>query len=354
MTWEYRDNGSRLLMITNIWPDSERPTYGTFVKDTVERIRKQGIACDVLYVRGYRGKVAYLAGALASFVLPVAYPGKYLLVHCHGGETALVARFFHGAPVLASYLGTDLLGAQVGGSARLRVKCWLRSFILRRHAALMSATTTKSAEMENLLTPRARSRNMVIPDGVDYERFQPGDRNEACTVLGWPVEKLHVLFAGRAEAPEKRLGLARQAVASARAQMPEIELHIVTDVSPNQMPLYYVAADCLLHTSASEGSPNVVKEALACDLPVVATPAGDVVDLLAGVEACEICEADASALAVALVAILRLHRRSNGRERTGNLSIDKIAKKTIERYRALGFPSDTRDCHDPVRSVRLM
>jgi teichuronic acid biosynthesis glycosyltransferase TuaC len=340
VTWEHRDRDARLLMITNVWPHRDRPALGSFVQGTVEGVRNQGIACDVLFIRGYRGPAAYLAGALASVVLPFAYPHKYLLVHCHGGETALAARFFLGAPVLASYLGTDILGAQVGGSLGFRIKCWLRSAVLRRHASLMSATTTKSVEMESLLTPSARSRNAVVPDGVDRERFRPGDRDLACTQLGWSSDRANILFAGRVEAVEKRLWLAEQAVALARSQVPDIELQVVGGVSPSKMPLYYVAADCLLHTSVSEGSSNVVKEALACNLPVVATPAGDVGDLLMGLEACEMCEADASALATALVTILQAHRPSSGREHTEHLSIESIAKKTVERYRALGFLCD--------------
>jgi teichuronic acid biosynthesis glycosyltransferase TuaC len=338
VTWEHRDDEAQLLMITNIWPCAERPSYGPFVQYTVDGLRRRGIASDVLYVRGYRSPVAYLAGALSSLLLPVAYPRKYLLVHCHGGETSLAGRFFLGGPVLTSYLGTDLLGTQVGGGLRLRLKCWTRSFVLRAHAATMSATTTKSAEMESLLVARARPRNVVIPDGVDRERFHPRDRARARAELGWPAEGVVVLFAGRAEAVEKRLWLAQKAVDLARARRPDIELRIANGVPPGQMPLYYAAADCLLHTSVSEGSPNVVKEALACNLPVVATPSGDVRELLEDVEGCAVCDADAAALAAALLDTLQSHRRSNGRALTEHLSVEAIAGRTIALYRAMGLP----------------
>jgi teichuronic acid biosynthesis glycosyltransferase TuaC len=338
VTWERRDDDARLLMITNLWPDSRRPAYGPFVEYTVEGIRDQGVACDVLYVRGYRGKFAYLAGALAAFVMPWAYPGKYLLVHCHGGETALAGRFFWGAPVLASYLGTDLLGTQVGGDLRLRAKCWLRSFVLRRHAALMSATTTKSAEMETLLARRARQRNTVISDGVDRKRFYPRDRDQARADLQWPLHRTIILFAGRAESPEKRIWLAEEAVDLARNQGSDIELRIANGIPPNQMPLYYAAADCLLHTSASEGSPNVVKEALACDLPVVATAAGDVRELLEGVRECVVCEPDANTIAKVLADIAHRGQRSDGWRLTEHLGTESIAKRTLQFYSVFGFP----------------
>jgi teichuronic acid biosynthesis glycosyltransferase TuaC len=348
VTWEHRDEGARLLMVTNVWPETDRPLCGPFVKRAVDAVRSEGIACDVLFIRGYRGTTAYIAGALTSLILPFAYPNKYLLVHSHGGETALAARCFTGAPVLASYFGTDLLGAQIGGHVGLRIKCWLRSAILRRHASLMSRTTTKSAEMERLLMRRARVRNAVIPDGVDRERFRPSDQATARRFLGWQSDGTYVLFAGRVEAVEKRLWLAELAVAMARRQVPAIELQVVSDVPSDDMALYYVAADCLLHTSVSEGSPNTVKEALACNLPVIATPAGDVHELLSRVKHCKICDADAGALAVALVTVLDTGGRSNGRDLTKHLSTESSARRTVQLYRAMGFPGSNGS-----RSTRL-
>ncbi|HEV3321212.1 MAG TPA: glycosyltransferase [Solirubrobacteraceae bacterium] len=337
VTWERHDQNARLLMITNVWPYDEQPAYGPYVRDIADELCRQGLISDVLFIRGYRTSFAYVAGALTSLLLPLAYPNKYLLVHSHGGETSLAARFYPDGPVLASYLGTDILGTQVGGGLRLRAKCWLRSLVLRAHAATMSATTTKSHEMETLLISRARPRNSVIPDGVDRQRFHPMDRTQARAELGWPSDQTIVLFAGRAQSPEKRLWLARSAIDIVREQIPDIQLQIDEVVPPSEMPLHYAAADCLLHTSVSEGSPCVVKEALACDLPVVATPSGDVRDLLAGVDACEVCEAEPNLLAEALIRVLRLGQ-SNGRERTEHLSLEATTRRTLECYQDLGFP----------------
>jgi teichuronic acid biosynthesis glycosyltransferase TuaC len=354
VTWECRSPGARVLMMTNVWPHPPRPAYGPFVKYTYDAITDHGVPCDVLFVRGYCGWRAYLAGAIAAAVVPLAYPGRYLLVHSHGGETALVARCFWGLPVLASYLGTDLLGSRIGGGRGTRLKCSLRSLVLRWHAALMSATTTKSAEMQAVLARPARSHNTVIPDGVDRERFRPGDRDRACRELGWDPAELHVLFAGRADAVEKRFWLAEQTVALARRELPGVTLRVASGIPPSEMPSLYVAADCLLHTSASEGSSNVIKEALACDLPVIATPCGDTHELLAGVALCRLCRADPAALADALVEILRTRRRSDGRTHTEHLGKEAIAERTLELYRALiagrgGDPrslrSDPQDAH---------
>jgi glycosyltransferase involved in cell wall biosynthesis len=335
VTWERRSEDATVLMITNVWPHPQRPAYGPFVAYTRDGMVREGVSCDVLFIRGYRGLRAYLAGGIAAAAVPLAYPAKYMLVHSHGGETALAARCFWGAPVLASYLGTDLLGSRIGGGRVTRLRCSLRSLGLRRHASLMSRTTTKSVEMQELLAPRARSRNTVIPDGVDRRRFRTGDRAVACARLGWDPDELHVLFAGRADAVEKRIWLAEQAVALVRHDLPGVKLRVISGIPPSDMPTHYVAADCLLHTSASEGSSNVIKEALACDLPVVATACGDTRELLAEVALCKVCRPDAACLAAALVEILRTGGRSDGRARTEHLALEAIAQRTLDCYRTL-------------------
>src|SRR4029079_13851520 len=90
------------------------------------------------------------------------------------------------------------------------------------------------------------------------------------------------------------------------------------------MPLYYRAADALLCASLSEGSPNVVKEALACNLPVVSTPVGDVPERLKGVYPSAVVARDAHSIGEALVQILLERRRSNGREHVASLDLDSI------------------------------
>jgi glycosyltransferase involved in cell wall biosynthesis len=333
VSWERSSPGARLLMVTNAWPTQQRPQHGIFLRGTVDGLARHGIESDVLFVHGYRGPHCYLAACLVAVLLPVLRRGKYRLVNSHGGEVALAARCFWGAPVIASYWGSDILGPRAGGRRRA-IKLLIQSRILRLHAQLMTATTTKSAEMEGCLPARARRRNWVIPDGVDRSRFAPGDRAAARERLGWEPEGLVVISVGRPIAL-KRTWLAEQAVAAAARTVSGLSWRLICDVMPEQMPLVYNAADCLIHTSVSEGSPNVVKEALASDLPVVATASGDIPQLLAGVEPSAVCRADAEQLAEALIACVLSHRRSNGRERSAALGLEPIAARTLACYRAV-------------------
>jgi glycosyltransferase involved in cell wall biosynthesis len=333
VTWERTCEDARVLMVTNAWPRPEHPMHGIFVCDTVAGLERAGVHCDVLFIRGYRGLHCYLLGCVAMLLL--ARERQYALVNSHGGETALAARFYLGAPVIASYWGSDLLGPR-GARRRTTLKNVLVSRLLRAHSMLMTATTTKSREMERVLPPRTRRRNRVIPDGVDRERFAPVDREAARREVGWPEDELTVISVGRA-IPLKRLWLAERAVSLAARQVPRLRWRVVSDVPPEEMPLRYSAADCLIHTSELEGSPNVVKEALACNLPVVATGAGDIPELLAGVEPAAVCEPDPAALARAIVRCLDGgHARSNGRERSAHLDRDQIALRLVDFYRELG------------------
>jgi teichuronic acid biosynthesis glycosyltransferase TuaC len=340
VTWERRSGAAGLLTITNVWPHDERPAYGPFVKRSVDGLDAIGLDSDVLFIRGYKGFGAYLGAA--ALVGTLSTTRSYALVHAHGGETALIARLYRGAPVVASYLGSDLLAPPEGGW-RTRLSRRLRSGLLRQHARLLTATTTKTTEMQAVLPQRARDRNSVIPDGIDLARFKPMVRESARAHLGWSPDSRIVLFAGRAECGIKRLWLAKQAVALASAELEDLELVIASGIDPDEMPYYYAAADCLVHTSASEGSPNVIKEALACDLPIVATAAGDIERLVAGARPGRVVAADAGALAREVIACCREPVRSNGRSLTGNMSLRTAAVATVDFYRSLNTSLETPD-----------
>jgi glycosyltransferase involved in cell wall biosynthesis len=189
--------------------------------------------------------------------------------------------------------------------------------------------------MQEVLPPGLRSRNVVIPNGVDTELFSPIPRDLARTRLGWDQQERIVLFAADPEVARKRHWLAKAACDRASERIRDLRLHVAKDVPPSEMPLLMSAADCLVLTSSIEGSPNVVKEALACDLPVVSTDAGDARELLAIAEPSWVCPDDPDALSRALVECLRDRRRSNGREVSARLGLEPIAERVLALYQSL-------------------
>jgi glycosyltransferase involved in cell wall biosynthesis len=335
-----RDPGADVLVVTNMWPDDEHPVYGIFVKRQVDSLRARGVRCDVLYLRGYRSRLAYPIAAVRFALGTLAWRGKYRLVHVHAGETALAARFFVGPPMIVSYCGDDVLGDtdESGSVTRASAR---RASMIRRHAAAFRATITKSREMDERLPAAVRRKNSVIPNGVDSELFSPVDRDDAHRRLGWaPGERVALFAATKPDIPRKRRALAEAAVAVASQKVGPIRLHVAGRVAPNEVPLLMSAADCLLHTSSLEGSPNVVKEALMCNLPVVATPSGDIAELLDGVKPSYLCAPDAESVAEALADLFRDLRRSNGRERVAAaLSSDAVAERILDLYGRVTRPA---------------
>jgi hypothetical protein len=172
----------------------------------------------------------------------------------------------------------------------------------------------------------------VLPNGVDTDVFRPQDRAQARRELGWNVDGRVALFAADPAVARKRYWLAEAAVRRARTELPDLRLEVAQGVTPDRVPLLMNAADCLLHTSSIEGSPNAVKEALMCNLPVIATPAGDIRELLDGVSPSSVCEPSEAALSAALVECLRNPRRSNGRDLAARLDAAVIAGSLLSLY----------------------
>ncbi len=306
-----------------------------FIKRQVESLQAQGLRCDVLFIRGYRSAAAYPLSALRLLAWSLRGHG-YRLVHVHGGEAALAGRFYLRAPVVVSYLGNDVLGYPTA-TGEIPLRQVIRSQMIRQHARLATRTITKSVEMELALPPRVRAKNTVIPNGVNLRVFRPIDRHEARRTLGWDPEAPVALFVARPDEVRKRFWLAQAAVDDARAEFPDARLEVAAGVEPDRVPVLMGAADCLIHPSSSEGSPNVVKEALMCNLPVVATPVGDIPELLDGVSPSFVVPPTAEALADAVRRCFRDRMRSNGRERAAELSNEAICERLLRVYEACGF-----------------
>lgn len=324
-----RDPGADTLVVTNVWPEPGRPVYGAAVAREVDALRALGTAVDVAYVRGYASAAAYPLAALWFLLSSVLWRGHYRLVHVHTGEAGLAARFHVGTPIVITYAGDDLLGDR-DAQGRLTGKARLRRGVVRFASRFFDATITQSRAMEEALPPSRRGRNHVIPTGIVAADFAPQSRAEARAELGWDDEPVALFAATKPHSPAKRLWLAREA-----AERAGVRLEVPVDVPHHRMPLLMNAADCLLVTSAVEGSPNVVKEALMCNLPVVATPVGDIPERLDGVNPSWLCRPEAELLATALADCVAQRARSNGRAVADGLRQDLIARRVLAVHEGL-------------------
>ena len=216
----------------------------------------------------------------------------------------MVARLQAAAPLVISFCGDDLLGT-VDASGAVTPRSGLEARVFGQLARVCDATITKSDEMACRLPASCRPRNHVIPNGVDLERFKPVPRELARRTLHWSPDEAAVLFVGNPRLAVKNFALAQATVEHVRADLPSVRLHVVWGSRPEEIPLLMSAADALLVTSHSEGSPNVVKEAMASELPVVSTPVGDVAARLRGVAGCHVRPAQPDLLGGALVSAVR-------------------------------------------------
>jgi teichuronic acid biosynthesis glycosyltransferase TuaC len=284
---------------------------------------------DLFHVRGYRSQRNYMHGAMRTLAWNRGLQAD--VVHGHYGHTGLLARLQVRRPVVISYCGDDLLGTP-GGDGSLTAKSQVEVAVFRQLARTANATITKSRAMESVLPPAARARNHVIPNGVDTGFFTPVARDDARAELGWDADERAVLFAGDPELPRKNHALAAAVVERLSERDPGVRMRVAWGVSRDQMRTMYAAADVLLHTSLIEGSANVLKEAMAMELPVVGVPAGDAEERLAGVAGCAVRPYSAEPLADAVEAAFAHGRSPEAREAVSALTAESIAERVISVY----------------------
>lgn len=345
VTLEIDHPDARVLVVTSMWPYKENPHYGIFVQRQVESLAQAGVVADVVFIRGYMSAVAYAQAALVLLWRSVFKRKRYRLIHAHGGESAVAARFYCAAPLLVSYHGDDLLGTRVD-EYRVTLKSRVVRAVLRQHARFARATITQSKQMEARLPRRRRRVNSVIPCGVNEQEFAPRDRDTVRSELGWDLDQPIALFAANPEVKCKGYSLAESVCRRATVDIPDLSLQVISDVAPEAVPDYMNAADCLLFTSFSEGAGVVVKEAVMCNLPVVTTRVGDVEEVLANVHPSYVCDAREEELATALVSCVSSRSRSNGRTVSSRLTMGEIANRIAQLYKRLApelFASPPKD-----------
>jgi len=305
---------------------------GVWAWRQIDSLRSLGVEVDTYTFVNRRSIGGLLSGGLE--MRRKAKELKSDLIHVHyGAAQALVAVLFCSPPVVLKFGGSDLLG-NYDANGR---KTWSGrlSVLLSRLAAFRAARNIAVSEelRKALKFPSSQRKCEVIPNGIDLNLFKPFSKKEARNALNWQHDDPVILFMNRKGAWVKNPSLAFAAYEKAKKRLPALRIQIVETESPERMPLFMNAADLLLITSRHEGSNNTVKEALACNLPVVATPAGDIPKRLAGVQPSAVVAPDPTIIADSIEEILQQGIRSNGREYVTQLSLENVAKRMLKVYR---------------------
>jgi glycosyltransferase involved in cell wall biosynthesis len=318
----------RILMVTGIYPTPARPHKGTFIKAWVDALEALGHQVDIIHPDpALPTPIRYISTALQVFLKTLT--GRYDIINGHYGLWCLLARLQWTTPVVAAYLGDDLLGTVTpqGGHSKKSLFVVAVSRWLCKH---VDAVTVKTEEMKRA---SRFADAVVIPDGINFELFQPIPREEARRALGWDPDRFYVVFANNPEIPVKNYALAQQAIKRLREKTGlEAELVVANGLPQTEVTRYINASNALILPSVQEGSPNVVKEAMACNVPVVATRVGDVAEVIGRTAGCSVCEHNAESLADGLAKALRHPERTSGREDICHLNHMTIAKDVLALY----------------------
>ena len=316
-----------------------KPQYSPFVQSQMAALRESGVT---VHLGLFTGRINPLEVIRDVRRLKEAFrrSGAELIHAQYGTITALAASYIAGSvPLIISLGGSDILGIPVPGM-HWRLRGALGKRFSLRAGAHATAIIVKSQNLFNALPAHLQKKTHIVPNGVNTAVFTPLPKEACRSKLGWKAEeRIVVLYAGGGGDHRyiKNMPLAEAAVRLAERETGPIRFEVFHGYPHAAVAELLNAADMLLMTSLHEGSPNIVKEAMACNLPVVAVPCGDVAERLEGVTPGGVYPYDAAELAKGIIAVMTAGRRSNGREQleSQGLTAASVTRKLISLYSSL-------------------
>ena len=290
------------------------------------------------------------------------------LIHAHYGLCGLLANLQRLVPVVTTYHGSDINVPSVLRFSRIAMRLSAHNIFVSARSACMAMgngqwAIDKETNRQSPIANSLKKRNTLLPCGVNipkpWSELQT-QRVGQLTLNQWVQKKLHadaknVLFAGAFDNAVKDPELAfatiqssntaicnRQWAMESNSQSPivnsPIKLIELKGYNRNQVNALMYNCDALLMTSKTEGSPQVIKEAMACGCPIVSVDVGDVAERMNGVEGCYVVHTrEPKDIAEALQQAITFEGRTNGRDRIleMGLSNEQVAERLIEIYKSI-------------------
>lgn len=324
----------KVLVFTNMYPYEGDSSYGIFVKEQVDALRREGVKVDVLFINARRNKLSYISGII-QFIRK-CHRNKYGLIHAQHTFCAAIALLQHKIPVILTFHEGE-------ASATLTMK--LREIIRKPYKSLVCSFNLKKLIIklvdEVIFVVRyhkdlfGTNKGVVIPCGIDLSLFRPIPTKLTRSKLGLSNGRKIVLFSSSPKVIGKRFDIAKEAIRIVKKRGVGVELISLNNIPHKEVPLYMNASDIMLFTSDYEASPMVIKEAMACNVPIVSTDVGDTKETIGNTKGCFICERDPQDVAREIRMALDYGRRTEGREHIIELGLElqQISRKIINMYK---------------------
>lgn len=289
------------------------------LKSQGDSLAAAGVEVEYFLIKG-KGLKGYLehTSPLKKYVKE----NRIDVIHAHYSLSAFAVSLAGVKPIVVSLMGSDVKATRL---YKLVIRFFARFFHWR-------AIIVKSQDMYKDLRIK---RALIVPNGVNLDLFKPMDKSACRQSLCWNLEKKHVLFPANPSRPEKDFALAQKSVGLLDKNL---EIHVFEQVEHQKTPLYFNAADVVLLTSKWEGSPNVIKEAMACGCPIVSVDVGDVKERIEGVVGCHVAQTrNPEDLADLLKKAMAFEGKTNGREKLLSDGLDnrQVAESLVGIYKTV-------------------
>lgn len=289
----------------------------SFIISQGESLKDNNVVVDYLIYEG-SGLINYVKAV--QLLRKRIKNNNYDIIHAHYCYSSLVTILsFPKVPLITSFMGSDILG--------FRKIDTIIKIVVEKFSDII---IVKSRQMAKKISHR--DKLVIIPNGVNYNTFKAIDKFLAKKRLGLHPEIKYILWVGNSKRKEKNFKLVREVLRIIKKTNKDIELIPVFGESQKKLNEYYSACDVFLLTSLYEGSPNVLKEAMACNCPTVSTEVGDAREVVRNTEGCYITSFDPNDVAEKIKMALNFGKRTNGRDHIKHLEINVIAKKIINVY----------------------
>lgn len=302
-----------------------------FIQTQAESLIKLGVNLEFYQIKG-KGIRGYLKS-----IRPLRerlITSTYDIIHAHYGFCGVVAALSRRKEkIIVSFMGESEFVPDKEDKGNLLI--WAMTFVHRFFARWVFDFVIFKSENLARFIKGISNKSIVLPNGINLDVFKPMNKQQARIYLNLPLNIEIVLWIGNTTRSVKGYSLAKNAVESIKFENSNIYFLVVNNIPNDQLPYYYNAADVFLLSSYSEGSPNVVKEAMACNCPIVATDVGDVSHLLNGVSGCIVAKSFShNELSIMLKKVLKAKMRSEGLDRIEALGLDAriIASRLISVY----------------------